>query len=133
MKIFVFGSNLAGRHGAGAAAFAKRHHGAVYGVGEGLTGTAYAIPTKDGRSILNLRNPRNILSLDQIAGHVQRFKAFAAEHPEYQFQVTMIGCGHAGFKPEEIAPMFKDSPSNCELPPEFLAVLFQPQPEGQQA
>jgi hypothetical protein len=123
MKIFVFGSNLAGRHGKGAALFAKRHHGAINGIGEGFTGFAYAIPTKDGRTIANLRDPRNILPLEQIHRSIEHFKAQAALLPELQFQVTRIGCGLAGYKPEQIAPMFSNSPPNVELPPEFLPFL----------
>jgi hypothetical protein len=113
--IFVFGSNLAGRHGKGAALHARRHHGAVYGQGVGLWGTSYAIPTKDTR----LRT----LPLDEIRRHVQNFMAFAASHTHLRFQVTPIGCGLAGYAPSQIAPMFDGFPDNCELPPEFIANL----------
>jgi hypothetical protein len=126
MKIFVFGSNLAGRHGKGAALFAKQRHGAINGIGEGFTGFAYAIPTKDGRTIPNLRDPRNVLPLDHIAKSVDRFKVQAALLPALVFQVTPIGCGLAGYKPEQIAPMFVNSPPNVELPPEFLPFLTEP-------
>ena len=115
MKIFVFGSNLAGRHGKGAALFAKQRHGAVYGQGEGLQGTSYAIPTKDA----NLRP----LPLKCIAGFVFDFQLFAAGNQSLQFQVTPIGCGLAGYKPADIAPMFFNSPPNVELPSEFITVL----------
>lgn len=115
MKIFVFGSNLAGRHGKGAALYARRHHGARYGQGEGLQGQSYAIPTKDERL--------QTLPLVQIARHVGVFKAFARLNPALQFQVTPIGCGLAGYKPVQIAPLFADAPENCTLPPEFIAVL----------
>lgn len=107
-EIFVFGSNLAGRHGKGAALFARRYFGARLGVGEGPTGMAYAIPTKDSR----LR-PR---SLDDIAKSVDRFIRYAMEHRGLRFTVTRIGCGLAGFRDDQIAPLFHDAPSNCDLP-----------------
>jgi hypothetical protein len=117
--VFVFGSNLAGRHGKGAALFAREHRGAVYGQGVGLQGNSYAIPTKDER----LRT----LPLDLIRGHVDDFKRFAGEHPELTFQVTAVGCGLAGYRPEQIAPLFADAPANCLLPEEFVQVLKRPQ------
>lgn len=107
-KIFVFGSNLAGIHGAGAARFAVINHGARYRQGIGLQGTSYGIPTKDHRI--------NTLPLCEINPHVQNFIAFAKEHPELTFQVTRIGCGLAGYTDTDIAPMFKGAPDNCELP-----------------
>jgi hypothetical protein len=85
--IFVFGSNLAGRHGKGAALYARRHHGAVYGQGVGLQGDSYTIPTKDE----HLRT----LPLETIRGSVEEFKEFARNLPEMTFQVTAIGCGPA--------------------------------------
>ena len=106
--IFVFGSNLAGVHGAGAALFAKQHHGAIMGVGEGIQGDSYGIPTKD-RKI-------NSLPLEKIEKHVQRFCLFAVLNPDLLFQVTRIGCGLAGYTDKDIAPMFKNAPDNCELP-----------------
>lgn len=114
-SIFVFGSNLAGRHGAGAALYAKHHYGAINGQGEGPQGRSYAIPTKDAR----LRP----LPLVRIREGVERFLVFAAEHPELRFYVTPIGCGLAGYKPEQIAPMFNDAPTNCDLPMHFNAVI----------
>lgn len=111
MNIFVFGSNLAGRHGKGAALHAKLHHGAVYGQGRGLQGRSYGIPTKD----YSIRT----LDLPVIKGYVQIFLAFATEHPDMTFNVTRIGCGLAGYKDEQIAPMFKGAPSNCLLPNEW--------------
>jgi hypothetical protein len=109
MRIFVFGSNLAGRHGKGAALDAKELWGAEYGVGEGPTGRAYAIPTKDEK--LKRR------SLFQIGASVKKFIEYAKEHPEMTFFVTRIGCGLAGYKDDDIGPMFHGAPSNCELPP----------------
>ena len=113
--VFVFGSNLAGRHGKGAALWARQHRGAVYGVGLGMTGNSFALPTKD-------RDLRT-LPLDEIRRYVDRFILFASERPDLQFQLTPIGCGLAGYKPEQIAPMFKDAPENVMMPAEFSAAL----------
>ena len=110
-RIFVFGSNLAGRHGAGSAKAAAQHHGAIYGCGVGKQGNSYAIPTKD-------RNLR-VLPLARIKKHVAAFLEYALAHPEWQFDVVAIGCGLAGYKPEQIAPMFAGAASNVHLPPEF--------------
>ena len=104
--IFVFGSNLAGRHGAGAALFAKKHHGAVNGIGLGLQGNSYAIPTKDARLVS--------LPVSVISINVEFFKSLARMNHETGFQITRIGCGLAGYKDEEIAPLFRDAPKqNC--------------------
>lgn len=105
--IFVFGSNLAGRHGAGAAKFARQYHGAIYGQGIGRQGNSYGIPTKDHRL--------NTLSLPQIKNHIQEFLDYATTHPELTFQVTRIGCGLAGYTDEQIAPMFYYAPDNCQF------------------
>ena len=107
-RIFTFGANRAGRHGKGAALFARQHRGAIYGVGEGLQGYSYAIPTKDER----LR----VLPLWAIEWHVVRFLAFALSRPDLTFEVTKIGCGLAGYYEWQIAPMFAGAPANCELP-----------------
>lgn len=106
--IFVFGSNLAGRHGRGAALYARKHHGAEYGVGIGRTGNSYAIPTKDA----NLK----VLGVQSILGFVNEFKLYARAHPKLQFQVTKVGCGLAGYSESVIMPMFKDAPNNCIMP-----------------
>lgn len=106
--IFVFGSNLAGRHGKGAALHARNFYNAEYGVGIGRTGNAYAIPTKD-RQI-------KTLPLTQIANYVAEFLNYAHAHPELNFQVTRIGCGLAGYQDHQISPMFKNAPVNCYLP-----------------
>jgi hypothetical protein len=108
MSIFVFGSNKAGRHGKGAALCAMREHGAIYGKGEGHFGNSYAIPTKDQYIVT--------LPLDKIYDHVKKFIAYANAHPELTFSVTRIGCGLAGYKDHQIAPMFRDAPNNCQLP-----------------
>lgn len=107
-RVFVFGSNLAGRHGAGAALHAVRHCGAVYGQGVGRQGMSYAIPTK-GRKL-------EVLPLAEIAGHVAAFLAYAGTNFEERFYVTAIGTGLAGYKVAEIAPMFVGAPENCDLP-----------------
>lgn len=107
MDIFVFGSNLAGRHGKGAALEARLHHGAIYGQGIGLQGRSYAIPTKDA----SLRT----LNLPTITQHVATFIRFARDNQSLIFNVTRIGCGLAGYKDQHIAPMFKDAPNNCIL------------------
>lgn len=109
MRIFVFGSNLAGRHGKGAALDAKELWEAEYGIGEGPTGRAYAIPTKDEK--LKRR------TLFQINSSVKKFIEYAKAHPEHEFFVTRIGCGLAGYTDKDIGPMFDGAPSNCELPP----------------
>jgi hypothetical protein len=109
--IFVFGSNLAGRHGAGSALHARIHFGARPGVGEGRTGSAYAIPTKDAHL--------HRLPLACIAGAIARFRGYAKAHPELTFQIVKIGCGLAGFTEAEIAPFFIGSPPNCSLPPKW--------------
>ncbi len=103
--VFCFGSNLAGVHMAGAARYAMHHEGAVYGQGIGPFGNSYAIPTKD-------HNIRTLL-LNTIESYVGIFLIYAHEHPELQFKVTRIGCGLAGFKDEQIAPMFIHAPDNC--------------------
>jgi general stress protein YciG len=115
-SVFVFGSNLAGRHGKGAALWAKRHRGAIQGQGVGLQGDSWAIPTKDRQ----LRP----LPLSEIAGYVAAFLAQAEVlYPDRTFEVTPIGCGLAGYTPDQIGPMFRDAPPNVRLPGEFLAVL----------
>lgn len=110
-EIFVFGSNLAGRHGKGAALFARQHHGAIYGNGEGIQGNSYAIPTKN--------SSLNTIPLSLIQTSVNRFISFAYDHPEWIFNVTRIGCGLAGYTDKDIAPMFKQTPKNCNLPKEW--------------
>lgn len=105
--IFVFGSNLAGRHGKGAALMAARFAGAEYGVGRGRTGGAYAIPTKDA-ALLSL-------PLGNISAFVGDFIDYTKTNPELTFQVTRIGCGLAGYSDVEIAPMFMDAPDNCSF------------------
>ena len=104
---FVFGSNLLGYHGAGAARYAMEHHGAVWGCGIGFQGTSYAIPTKDERI--------QTLPLEGVAFYVCNFLHYARQMPETTFHVTQIGCGLAGFTPEQIAPLFANAPMNCKF------------------
>lgn len=106
--IFVFGSNTAGIHGAGAARTAVEKFGAMFGHGIGLQGRSYAIPTKDE----NLCT----LPLDEIKEEVDRFIHFATQQSTMTFHVTKIGCGLAGYHEDDIRPMFKDAPANCILP-----------------
>lgn len=112
--VFVFGSNLAGRHGKGAALCAVKEHGAKYGIGYGHVGNSYAIPTKDE----NIKT----LPLHQVKLYVQEFIEYAKITPNLEYTVTRIGCGLAGYKDEDIAPMFKDAPCNCQLPEEWRAL-----------
>ena len=108
-EIFVFGSNLSGSHGGGAARLAYDRFGAVWGQGVGLQGQSYGIPTMHG-------------GVDAIKPYVDEFIAFAKGHPEMKFYVTKIGCGIAGFTTEEIAPLFVDAidVENVILPKEFV-------------
>lgn len=113
-EVFVFGSNREGRHGAGAAKFAREKHGAIYGQAEGLQGNSYAIVTKE------LRHNKEAVTLEEVAEGVSRFLIFAQESPHLQFRVTPIGCGLAGFRPTRIAPLFAKRTRNVILPEEFL-------------
>ena len=114
--IFVFGSNLAGRHGKGAALWARRHRGAIYGQGRGRQGNSYAIPTK-GKNMRTL--PR-----DWIRHYVSEFIQYAQSHPDLVFEVTPIGTGLAGYTHADIAPMFKRAPENCLLPKQWTRELM---------
>ncbi|MBE6339339.1 MAG: hypothetical protein E7069_01195 [Bacteroidales bacterium] len=107
-EIFVFGSNLEGMHGGGAARIACSKFGAIMGQGVGLQGQSYAIPTMQG-------------GVETICPYVDDFIAFAKQHPELTFLVTRIGCGIAGFRDEEIAPLFEQAHNidNIVLPPNW--------------
>lgn len=111
-EIFVFGSNLRGMHGGGAARIAYQHFGAIYGQGVGLQGQSYAIPTMQGGT-------------ETIRPYVDEFIQFAKQHPEMTFLVTRIGCGIAGFVAEDIAPLFADAVDveNIHLPQDFWEIL----------
>lgn len=105
--VWVFGSNLAGIHGAGAARVALEKFGAVDGQGVGYRGQSYAIPTMN-RKLARL--PRHV-----IAMHIAKFIVFAHHHSKHNFFVTRVGCGIAGYTDAEIAPMFKAAPANCSF------------------
>lgn len=112
-EIFVFGSNLAGSHGGGAARLAYDRFGAIWGQGVGLQGRSYGIPTMHG-------------GVDAIKPYVDEFIEFAKQHPEYKFLVTKIGCGIAGFRIAEMAPLFKQAIEleNVILPKDFVEVII---------
>ena len=112
-EVFVFGSNLMGHHGGGAAWYAMRHFGAIWGQGVGLQGQSYGIPTMQG-------------GVETIAPYVDEFIAFAATRLDLTFLVTRIGCGIAGFRDEEIAPLFKEAleAENIVLPESFVTLLL---------
>lgn len=112
--IYVFGSNLAGRHGKGAALYARQKHGAIYGQGVGLQGNAYAIPTKDE----HLR----VLPIERIKPYIDEFLVYAAANPNLQFFVTAVGCGLAGYQPSEIMPLFDGHTPNVTFNNRFLEV-----------
>ena len=110
-EIFVFGSNIQGMHGGGAARMAHQRFGAEWGVGEGLTGRTYALPTMEGP--------------ESFKHAVEHFTACAKEHPDLIFLVTAVGCGIAGYTPQEVAPLFGEAAAleNVYLPQSFRAVL----------
>lgn len=110
-QIFVFGSNLAGRHGAGAAQAARLYYGAVQGIGIGPVGRSYAIPTKDEKI--------KVLSLSIVKHYVEGFVEYSKKHPELEFFVTRVGCGLAGNADEDIAPLFKGCGNNCDFAEEW--------------
>lgn len=111
-EIFVFGSNLQGMHGGGAARVAVSKFGAIMGQGVGIQGQSYAIPTMQG-------------GVETIQPYVDEFIEFAKAHSEYKFLVTRIGCGIAGFTDSEVAPLFKEALTveNIYLPESFLNEL----------
>ena len=111
-EIFVFGSNLAGYHGGGAARIARENFGAVWGQGVGLQGQSYSSPTMQG-------------GVETIKPYVDEFIDFARIHAQYTFLVTRIACGIAGFRPSEIAPLFANAidVENVILPEDFVEVI----------
>jgi len=113
-EVFVFGSNLAGFHGGGAAHIAYKLFGAQWGVGVGPTGQCYAIPTMQG-------------GIDTIRPYVDDFITYANQHPEKLFLVTRIGCGIAGFTDEQIAPLFKSAieMDNVAIPNRWREIILQ--------
>lgn len=120
MNVFVFGSNLRGVHGRGAARRAETEYGARRGVGVGRTGNAYAIPTKRAPT----RRESDRLPLATIAGHVADFLDYARAHPGDVFLTTRVGCGLAGNRNEDIAPFFAGAPDNVRLPKSWHGILF---------
>ncbi len=108
-EVFVFGSNANGAHGAGAAHTAWKKFGAVWGEGHGHHGQSYAIDSMSG--------------LDQLAVEATEFAAYAATRPDLLFRVTEVGCGIAGYTPEQVATLFQSAPENVVLPDSFLRVL----------
>ncbi len=109
--VFVFGSNMAGQHGSGAARVASQHFGAVEGVGRGWAGQSFAIPT--------LNEHIQQMPLSQIEHYVEDFKIYAKNHPKMKYFVTALGCGIAGYKVSEIAPLFKGIYHNVIFPESF--------------
>jgi hypothetical protein len=128
-QVFVFGSNLAGRHGKGAAAVAKEQFDAQVGVGPGRQGQSYGIPTKDGRPLPgiprpSLSDPKQTLPLAAIQPFVDEFIKYAKAHPDERFFVTRVGCGLAGYDDKDVAPMFAAAPSNCCFPDDWKPWLM---------
>lgn len=117
-EVFVFGSNLSGRHGKGAAKTALTW-GAIWGKASGLQGRTYGIPTKD-------KSIKRVLSLNEIEPFVDEFINFAIEHPELTFLVTEVGCGLSKMKPKDIAPLFEKAVDikNIHLPLRFWHKLI---------
>lgn len=115
-QIFVFGSNLSGVHGAGAAKYALNHCGAVWGRPHGLMGNSYAIPTKN-------ESITATLSLSTIADFVTEFTRFVTDNPGLQFFMTRIGCGLAGLSDEQVAPMFYPPLPNVDYPTNWQPYL----------
>lgn len=111
-EIFVFGSNLQGSHGGGAAAIAAKKFGAIWGQGVGLQGQSYGIPTMHG-------------GVAEIKPYIDEFIEFAKQNPNLNFLVTRIGCGIAGFTEEEMAPLFADAVNveNVFLPDSFWEII----------
>ena len=112
-EIFVFGSNIQGMHMGGAARVAYSKFGAEWGNGEGFQGQSYALPTMEG--------------IENTTAAARHFTACAKEHPELKFFVTPVGCGIAGYTPEDIAPMFREAAKleNVYLPVSFWKVLME--------
>jgi len=108
-EVFVFGSNASGHHGGGAARIAHDKFGAVWGEGHGHHGQTYAIDTMSG--------------FDVIESEARDFVAYATAHPELRFLLTPVGCGIAGYTPEQVAPLFTGLPKNVSIPASFVPHL----------
>ena len=125
-EVFVFGSNTEGRHDAGAAVLALQRFGAIYGRGIGMNGQSYAIPTKKYSKKLNGKGwELTILPISEIAKYVIDFINYTSVHKDLDFLVTKIGCGLAGYTPEQIAPLFVKAKNNenIYLPQEFIDII----------
>lgn len=112
-EVFVFGSNVRGHHIGGAARVAAERFGAIWGNGEGLQGKSYAIPSMEG--------------IENLTSAVERFTSYAEQHSEMKFFVTAIGCGIAGYSPDEIAPLFRSASllENVFLPLSFWKIIVK--------
>jgi hypothetical protein len=122
-QVFVFGSNLSGIHGKGAAKHAQERFGARRGRGVGFCGQSYAIPTR-GQWLPKKRTFRD-MPLEEIGEHVWDFLTFARNHPELKFLVTKIGCGYAGFTEDQMGTLFSffgEIPDNVSLPASFWRI-----------
>ena len=113
-QVFVFGSNLAGKHNGGGARIALEKFGAIYGQAFGSQGQSYAIPTLG----FNFEK----ISLAEIRLYIDLFFNYAFNHPQYEFLVTKIGCGIAGYEISEIAPLFLNPFKNIILPEDFIKI-----------
>lgn len=113
-RVFVFGSNTLGIHGAGAAAYAHRKLGAEIGVGEGPTGRTYALPT--------CYQPGEPVTLQELAVYIDNFFSYAKLNPQQRFFVSKVGCGIAGFDENDVAYIFHELgvPDNCDIPPDWM-------------
>lgn len=114
--VWVFGSNLAGRHAKGAAKIAHVTFKAQYGIGKGLTGKAYAIPVKDAHL--------KALPLEEIASEVNAFLEFARKSTRLAFFINRIGCVDDAYNDKDIAPLFRNAPENCCLPEEWKSCIL---------
>jgi len=113
--VFVFGSNLQGMHGGGAARAAYEMFGAKWFYGDGWVGNSYAIPTK--------YDYRKVVPLDIVRPYIIKFLETAQQFNNHSFFVTRVGCGLAGYQDSDIAPMFKGAPVNCDFPEEWKPYL----------
>ena len=106
--IMVFGSNFMGIHGAGSALSARKYFGAQHGVGTGLTGNSYALPTTD----LNKKGRPNVDQKTIINNIIDMYEC-ATEHPEKNFKVAYRNqpdevtlCGYSG---RDLMGMFREA------------------------
>lgn len=121
VRIFVFGSNEKGIHGGGAARAAREKHGAILGQGFGLQGNAWGIPTCS----LPTGEPNHEIPLEKVAGYVSSsIEEWKNAPANWDFIVTQIGCGLAGWKIEEMAPLFKDAPESCQFDTDWKPVFL---------